>query len=153
MGFLFALKFTVSRCPFPFLERNFFNATYLKPAIKIEQSASCAVWTACCAARAGWFLSLQRMMKIQGWHSLSLLRWESCFLSNLFLLSLLLSEVMQLFIHTESTRFLGFDREISDFGEVLQHISASTVSVCLVRCCIPVWFLQWFYLTSSIFLT
>lgn len=49
--------------------------------------------------------------------------------------------------------FLGLDREINDFGEVLQHISASAVSVFLVRCYIPVSFLQWVYLISSIFLT
>lgn len=45
LGFLFALKFTMSHCPFPFLERNFLNVAYLKPAMKTEQSASCAVWT------------------------------------------------------------------------------------------------------------
>lgn len=43
MGVLFALKYTMSSCPFPFIETNFLNVTYLKPAIKMEQPVPCAV--------------------------------------------------------------------------------------------------------------
>lgn len=151
--FLFALKFTISRCPFPFSERNFLIVTYLKPAVKTKQSVSHTVWIARCPGRPGWFLSVHQLMKIQGGSSLSLLSRESCFLSNLFLLSLLVNEVMQLFIHNEPMGLLGFDREMNYFGEVLQYISASTLSLFIVRCCISVHFLQLLFPVSSIFLT
>lgn len=128
MGFFVCLVINHGLLSFPFLslETNFLNVPCLKPAIKMEQLVSCAVWSTCCMARL--VSVLGTMMKIQGWSSPSWLCWEGCLLSNLFLLSLFLGEVMQLFIHNESTSFLGFDRDINDFGEVWQHISASTAS-------------------------
>lgn len=90
---------------------------HLKHAAEMKQPASHAVWTAHCPGRPGWFMSMQRVMDVHGGSSLSLLSKESCFLSNLFLLSPLLNEVMQLFIHIRSMGFLSFDRELNYFGE------------------------------------
>lgn len=110
---------------FPFLENELPSCPTFKTSHKDG-----AVGVLCCLEYVlhgqTWLVSvLETMMKIQGWSSPSWLCLEDCFLSNLFLLSLLLGEVMQLFIHNESMSFLGFDRDINDFGEVWQHISVS----------------------------
>lgn len=114
---LFALKCIIGYGPFPCSERNFLAALLLKPTAKMKQRASRAVWAAHWPGRHGWFTSMQLVMDIHGGSSLTLLSKETCFLSNLFLLSLLLNEVMQLFIHTRSMGFLSFDGELNYFGE------------------------------------
>lgn len=151
MGFCVCLEIYYQPLSFPFLRKEFPHHHLFKTCCK-DQAACIPCCLDCALPRQTWLVSIQ-VMKIQSGSSLSLLSRESCFLSNLFLLSLLVNEVMQLFIHKEPMGLLGFDGEMNYFGEALQYISASTLSLFIVRCCIPVHFLQLFFPISSIFLT